>query len=244
MEVEKKLADLNKDLEYETKQLQKLTTSKNTNEVKGSLDVPVESKSDQDTLDNPNKVEVKITKVNANPKVTDGPLSPMTSQDDKIVKKLESSIKDKLEKFGMETGGKIEVKLITTTLPIGDVDDINGLGMEGEEAQQYQNMVYNLLTGNQAGYDDIDSQRKAEKNYKFTWDESMLNEITENIGDTPDEIYVSPQDIDGANNVIADIEDNNIEDDTSDESTNGESLDIGAAEEYLENIGDEHHDEL
>merc|ERR1719469_1535231 len=79
--------------------------------------------------------------------------------------------------------------------------------MDGEEAQQYQNMVYNLLTGNQAGYDDIDSQRKAEKNYKFSWDESILDTVTEKVEETADEIHVSPEDIDGVNNVLMDLKD-------------------------------------
>merc|ERR1719469_489987 len=87
--------------------------------------------------------------------------------------------------------------------------------MDGEEAQQYQNMVYNLLTGNQAGYDDIDSQRKAEKNYKFTWDESILDTVTEKVEETADEILVSPEDIDGVNNVLMDLQD--IEDIDADE---------------------------
>merc|ERR1719319_1504380 len=248
LEVEKKLVDLNQNLEYETKQLQKLTklqdATKASPDVLDGKDVldkvdgkDVLDKVDgKDALDDPNKVEVKITKINSNPKSLDGPLSSMATQDDKIVKKLETSIKDKLEKFGLETGGKIEVKLITTTLPIGDVDGMDGLGMDGEEAQRYQNMVYNLLTGNQAGYDDIDSQRKAEKNYKFSWDDSILEE-------TPDEIYVSPQDIEGVKSVLHDIGEERVH---VEEISEEDSLRYFAhtSEDEVNNEEDEPHDEL
>jgi len=239
LEVEKKLVDLNQNLEYETKQLQKLTklqdATKASPDVLDGKDV-LDKVDGKDALDDPNKVEVKITKLNSNPKSLDGPLSSMSTQDDKIVKKLETSIKDKLEKFGLETGGKIEVKLITTTLPIGDVDGMDGLGMDGEEAQQYQNMVYNLLTGNQAGYDDIDSQRKAEKNYKFSWDDSILEE-------TPDEIYVSPQDIEGVKSVLHDIDEERVH---VEEISEEDSLRYFAhtSEDEVNNEEDEPHDEL
>jgi len=239
LEVEKKLVDLNQNLEYETKQLQKLTklqdATKASPDVLDGKDV-LDKVDGKDALDDPNKVEVKITKINSNPKSLDGPLSSMSTQDDKIVKKLETSIKDKLEKFGLETGGKIEVKLITTTLPIGDVDGMDGLGMDGEEAQQYQNMVYNLLTGNQAGYDDIDSQRKAEKNYKFSWDDSILEE-------TPDEIYVSPQDIEGVKSVLHDIDEERVH---VEEISEEDSLRYFAhtSEDEVNNEEDEPHDEL
>lgn len=247
LDVEKKLLDLNKNLEYETKQLQKLAESKFKGETKDHNELEIND--GKDVPENPNKVEVKITKLNTNPKNTDGPLSPMATQDDKIVKKLESSIKDKLEKFGMETGGKIEVKLITTSLPIGDVDDMNGLGMDGEEAQQYQNMVYNLLTGNQAGYDDIDSQRKAEKNYKFSWDDSVLDGLTgqyllEKDGETPDEIHVSPQDVAGVESVLMDLQDNDAVGDKLEESSNKDTLISGSSEDEVNNDPDEPHDEL
>merc|ERR1719319_1234685 len=248
LEVEKKLVDLNQNLEYETKQLQKLTklqdATKASPDVLDGKDVldkvdgkdAMDKVDGKDALDDPNKVEVKITKLNSNPKSLDGPLSSMSTQDEKIVKKLETSMKDKLEKFGLETGGKIEVKLITTTLPIGDVDGMDGLGMDGEEAQRYQNMVYNLLTGNQAGYDDIDSQRKAEKNYKFSWDDSILEE-------TPDEIYVSPQDIEGVKSVLHDIGEERVH---VEEISEEDSLRYFAhtSEDEVNNEEDEPHDEL
>merc|ERR1719430_2709923 len=97
----------------------------------------------------------------------------------KIAKRLEGTIKDKLAKLGIDTGNRpIEVKLITTSLPEG-----LALGEEGDPQndQQVQSMFFNMMTGNIQGYEDIDSQRKAESSYKFHWDENMIEEIESKI---------------------------------------------------------------
>jgi len=62
-----------------------------------------------------------------------------------VIKHLESAIKDKLEKSGLDTGGRqIEVKVITSSgLPTDDITD--GLGEESDEARQIQHMIYNLM---------------------------------------------------------------------------------------------------
>ena len=100
-------------------------------------------------------------------KVTD--LTHMTSiknspTEKKVAQRLESVIKQKLSKAGLDTGGRqIEVKLVTTA-SIGGLDGLGGDGNEGgqekglsafnggeekdmsnEEQQQFQNMVYNLM---------------------------------------------------------------------------------------------------
>ena len=78
----------------------------------------------------------------------------------KVTQRLESVIKQKLSKAGLDTGGRqIEVKLVTTT-SIGSLDGLggdrdgveetalNGDGekdISGEEQQQFQNMIYNLM---------------------------------------------------------------------------------------------------
>merc|ERR1712025_1393613 len=58
-------------------------------------------------------------------------MSPGVEPDEdteKVVRKLEDTIKDKLSKLGLDTGGRpIEVKLITTQIP-------EGLAEEGEGA--------------------------------------------------------------------------------------------------------------
>merc|ERR1711884_516713 len=108
----------------------------------------------------------------------------------KVAQRLESVIKQKLSKAGLDTGGRqIEVKLVTTTSIGGDGNDedkglsaFNGdeeKDMSSEEQQQFQNMVYNLMIGNTAAYEDIDRQRRSERNYKFAWDEDLLDKTSE-----------------------------------------------------------------
>ena len=38
-------------------------------------------------------------------------------------------------------------------------------------------MFYNMMTGNIQGYEDINSQRKFENNYKFSWEDSVGTKI-------------------------------------------------------------------
>jgi len=118
--------------------------------------------------------KVKVSVTNLSP----GGDSMDTEQTSKIVKKLEGTIRDKLSKLGLDTGGRpIEVKLITTQIP-----EELGEGMEGEsEDMQVQGMFFNMMTGNIQGYEDINSQRKVENNYKFTWKEESMDDIEEKI---------------------------------------------------------------
>ena len=73
------------------------------------------------------------------------------------------------------------------------------IGEEGDPQndQQVQSMFFNMMTGNiqvtqqlnkelvkkswSQGYEDIDSQRKAENSYKFQWNEDMLEDIESKI---------------------------------------------------------------
>ena len=42
-------------------------------------------------------------------------------------------------------------------------------------------MFYNMMTGNIQGYEDINSQRKFENNYKFNWDEDVIEDVEQKI---------------------------------------------------------------
>merc|ERR1712106_487741 len=87
-------------------------------------------------------------------------------------------------KLGLDTGGRpIEIKLITTQLPEGLEE---GMGGEGEDVQ-VQGMFFNMMTGNIQGYEDIDSQRKVENNYKFSWNEGMVEDIEKKIDEFTEE---------------------------------------------------------
>merc|ERR1719244_1189518 len=153
------------------------------------------------------KKDLRERQVDILPEDGDGGEGFDDEQTNKIVKKLEGTIRDKLSKLGLDTGGRpIEVKLITTQIPEGLEE-----GMEGDkEDMQVQGMFFNMMTGNMQGYEDINSQRKVENNYKFSWNEQMVDDIEKKIdglGGEPTEADVTqdqnePEEIvltDGAN---------------------------------------------
>jgi len=122
--------------------------------------------------ENSKNVKVSVTKLG-----TGEEINPEEAA--KIAKRLEGTIKDKLAKLGIDTGSRpIEVKLVTSTIPEG-----LSIGEEGDPQndQQVQSMFFNMMTGNIQGYEDIDSQRKAESSYKFHWDENMIEDIESKI---------------------------------------------------------------
>jgi len=157
----KQLEDAEAEVESLEKEIHQLSNSPQLQETNA-----VESTSD---LKN-----VKVSLTNLSPGVE----GLDDEQTNKIVKKLEGTIRDKLSKLGLDTGGRpIEVKLITTQIPEGLEE---GMGGEGED-MQVQGMFFNMMTGNMQGYEDINSQRKVENNYKFSWKEDMVDEIERKI---------------------------------------------------------------
>ncbi|XP_037516651.1 LOW QUALITY PROTEIN: protein OS-9-like [Rhipicephalus sanguineus] len=83
--------------------------------------------------------------------------------------KLETALRDRLQKAGVSTGGrKIEVKIITA----GYYDDEEAKGLNvlsPEETRQFQNMIVTLLMGNQEATQEIEKHLRLEKNYNFVW---------------------------------------------------------------------------
>merc|ERR1712059_187426 len=56
-----------------------------------------------------------------------------------------------------------------------------GEGGDQQNDRQMQGMFFNMMTGNVQGYEDINSQRKAESSYKFSWDDSLVEEMEQEI---------------------------------------------------------------
>lgn len=83
--------------------------------------------------------------------------------------KLETALRDRLQKAGVSAGGrKIEVKIITA----GYYDDEEAKGLNvlsPEETRQFQNMIVTLLMGNQEATQEIEKHLRLEKNYNFVW---------------------------------------------------------------------------
>ena len=112
----------------------------------------------QDETQKGDDVKIKVTDLTQMTAIKNSPTEK------KVAQRLESVIKQKLSKAGLDTGGRqIEVKLVTTT-SIGGLDGLGGDGnddgqdkglsafnggeekdMSNEEQQQFQNMVYNLM---------------------------------------------------------------------------------------------------
>ncbi|XP_075548671.1 uncharacterized protein LOC142582642 isoform X1 [Dermacentor variabilis] len=92
--------------------------------------------------------------------------------------KLETALRDRLQKAGVTAGGrKIEVKIITA----GYYDDEEAKGLNvlsPEETRQFQNMIVTLLMGNQEAVQEIEKHQRLEKNYNFVWNNEETNTET------------------------------------------------------------------
>ncbi|XP_066954532.1 protein OS-9-like isoform X2 [Macrobrachium rosenbergii] len=87
--------------------------------------------------------------------------------------KLEQTIKDRLQKLGLEKiSRKFEVKILTPN-SLEDEDTSNPL-LSQEETEAFQNMIVNLLSANAEELEERENHRKLEKNYGFKWDDSHL----------------------------------------------------------------------
>jgi hypothetical protein len=92
-------------------------------------------------------IQIKVTDIN--PKQVSGLKGSPSSE--KVAKRLESAIKDKLVKAGFDSGGRqIEVKLVTSAHILDDFSDEsdssqNNVPEDPESQQQFQNMLYNLM---------------------------------------------------------------------------------------------------
>jgi len=149
-------------------------TPKSTTVEKESTKDDLEKEEEEDVSDD--LVDIKVTKVGLESSKVRG-LGGQSESEQRVVKHLENSIKQKIAKSGLEIGGRtIEVKVITAgggAIPANlDANAMAELGGGAtEDERQLQGMVYNLMVGNQQGYNDIDNQRKSEVNYKFSLDE-------------------------------------------------------------------------
>nr|XP_045624943.1 protein OS-9-like [Procambarus clarkii] len=96
-------------------------------------------------------------------------------EDESQKTKLEQTIKDRLQKLGLEKiGRKFEVKILTPN-SLEDEDTNNPL-LSQEETEAFQNMIVNLLSANAEELEERENHRKLEKNYGFKWDDSQFAE--------------------------------------------------------------------
>ncbi|GIY34267.1 hypothetical protein CDAR_120661 [Caerostris darwini] len=94
-------------------------------------------------------------------------------------RKLEQAVKEKLEKAGLEIGGrKIEVKIISA----GYLDNEEGREfptLSDEQSHQFQNMIMALLMGQQEAVREMERHKKLEENYRYTWDDDENDNVND-----------------------------------------------------------------
>lgn len=154
-----------------------LSLTEKSKSLVGKLKMVEDDKSQSSVLDD-DKVHVRIRRLDRKSADASGKLHEM---DFAQRRKLEQAVKEKLEKAGLDTGGRrIEVKIITA----GYYDSEDGKdfhALSEEETSQFQNMIMALLTGQQEAVQEMERHKKLEENYKKVWnyDESKSQEEEE-----------------------------------------------------------------
>ena len=46
-----------------------------------------------------------------------------------------------------------------------------------------QGLLFNMMTGNVQGYEDINKQRALENNYQFSWNQNLIQDVEKKIND-------------------------------------------------------------
>ena len=46
-----------------------------------------------------------------------------------------------------------------------------------------QGLIFNMMTGNIQGYEDINKQRALESNYQFSWNQDLIQDVEKKIND-------------------------------------------------------------
>lgn len=132
----------------------------------GKLKLVSEDDKSQSSVLDDDKVHVRIRRLDRKSADASGKLHEM---DFAQRRKLEQAVKEKLEKAGLDTGGRrIEVKIITA----GYYDSEDGKdfhALSEEETSQFQNMIMALLTGQQEAVQEMERHKKLEENYRKVW---------------------------------------------------------------------------
>ncbi|XP_054721749.1 protein OS-9-like isoform X2 [Uloborus diversus] len=170
LEASKKLSKVTSSLESDAGVTDKETVQENTEKETVEIEEdPKHTDDDQSqsaVLDD-DKLHVRIRRLDRKSTDSNGQLYEM---DVVQRKKLEQAVKEKLEKAGLDTGGRrIEVNIITA----GFYDNEDGKdfhALSDEETSQFQNMIMALLTGQQEAVQEMERHKKLEENYKFTWE--------------------------------------------------------------------------
>ncbi|GAB1600596.1 hypothetical protein Ahia01_000337600 [Argonauta hians] len=155
-----------------------------TDEDGGTPKTAANNDDDDDELTSPDKdssVKVRVSKLGDGGAVTD--------EDSKDSNKLLDSVKEGLEKAGIQLpGDKVKVRIFSTGF-----SGKNSIKMSAEEVDAVKNMVITVLGDNQQLQKENEKQKQLEENYSFVWkdddgdDEDDDGNGSDNDGNTQDQ---------------------------------------------------------
>ncbi|XP_052804983.1 protein OS-9-like [Mya arenaria] len=128
---------------------------------------------DSDDVDH--RVRVKVSKMlpGQKTKVMGNSISSKQTEE------LEKSVQRELEKAGLGSGEKIQVKIITTAYD-GDDDTLHVLSDKDSEA--FKNMIVDMIGGTSEVDKELTRHEQQEENYSFVWGKEKSPDLTTNSG--------------------------------------------------------------
>lgn len=109
------------------------------------------------------RIKVRVTKIKSG-----GVANVEKELPTKERQKLEQSVKEGLEKAGLESiGDKIQVSIITAGYYDSDDDSLKVLS--DEDTAAFKNMIVAILGGNDDATKEIERYKQLEENYSFVW---------------------------------------------------------------------------
>ncbi|XP_025080630.1 protein OS-9-like isoform X2 [Pomacea canaliculata] len=101
-------------------------------------------------------------------------------------KMLESSVKDGLEKAGVDTGNlKVHVKIITSGHILGDDNEEPIHVLSEEDSASFQNMIVAILGGNNEAEKEYEKHSQLENNYNFVYNKQSSMALTQTASEQP-----------------------------------------------------------
>ncbi|KAK3737563.1 hypothetical protein QZH41_017761, partial [Actinostola sp. cb2023] len=181
--------------------LKKMITEANTGEGPGSTDTEPDDLPDM-TTDRPSTVDnikVRITKIKGDDgkamwtdgkdedDLAEGSQIEMEDRLKKASKKMERMVKKQLESAGINPGGKVRIKIITSRDALENFGGRKGMEiLSEEETSQFKKMILNLMGGSSEAGDEKKRQVNMENNYNLVWSENGMKKAPPPEDDEPD----------------------------------------------------------
>ncbi|KAL4228768.1 Protein OS-9 [Mactra antiquata] len=133
--------------------------------VKGTPDTTTDAKGPTRIVPTDNRVKVRVSRLKGG-----GKNDFKSDVKNKQVEELEKSVQKELEKAGLTSGDKIQVKIITAGYAGDDDETLHELSEQ--ESETFRNMIVDMI----GGHSEVDREQKRqdqqEENYSFVWGEN------------------------------------------------------------------------